>query len=129
MVECAENKLELGLVTGSWIKMVPVSQKGKLNGLNQVLTKKRAEKVQTNKENPYLKTQDGKEIKAKQDGFVQSAKSSEVSSIKEKIDQLPDVDLERVEKLRQMIKDGSYIADSQKTAENLLATSIKVDEE
>ena len=46
----------------------------------------------------------------------------------EKANQLPDVDLEKVEKLRQMIKDGSYIADSQKIAENLLATSVKVEE-
>ena len=108
--------------------MVPVSQKGKLGSLNQVLTKKQAEKVQTSKTNPYLNAEEGKEIKAEQDGFVQSAKSSEVSRIKEKVNQLPDVDLEKVEKLRQMIKDGSYIADSQKIAENLLATSVKVEE-
>ena len=108
--------------------MVPVSQKGKLGSLNQVLTKKQAEKVQTRKTNPYLNAEEGKGIKAEQDGFVQSAKSSEVSRIKEKVNQLPDVDLEKVEKLRQMIKDGSYIADSQKIAENLLATSIKVEE-
>ncbi len=108
--------------------MVPVSQKGKLGSLNQVLTKKQAEKVQTSKTNPYLNAEEGKGIKAEQDGFVQSAKSSEVSKIKEKANQLPDVDLEKVEKLRQMIKDGSYIADSHKIAENLLATSVKVEE-
>ena len=128
MVKCAENKLELGFDKRESDKMVPVSQKGKLGSLNQVLTKKQAEKVQTSKTNPYLNAEEGKEIKAEQDGFVQSAKSSEVSRIKEKVNQLPDVDLEKVEKLRQMIKDGSYIADSQKIAENLLATSVKVEE-
>ena len=128
MVKCAENKLELGLNKRESDKMVPVSQKGKLGSLNQVLTKKQAEKVQTSKTNPYLNAEEGKGIKAEQDGFVQSAKSSEVSRIKEKANQLPDVDLEKVEKLRQMIKDGSYIADSQKIAENLLATSVKVEE-
>lgn len=128
MVKCAENKLELGFDKRESDKMVPVSQKGKLGSLNQVLTKKQAEKVQTSKTNPYLNAEEGKGIKAEQDGFVQSAKSSEVSRIKEKVNQLPDVDLEKVEKLRQMIKDGSYIADSQKIAENLLATSVKVEE-
>ena len=128
MVKCAENKLELGFDKRESDKMVPVSQKGKLGSLNQVLTKKQAEKVQTSKTNPYLNGEEGKGIKAEQDGFVQSAKSSEVSRIKEKVNQLPDVDLEKVEKLRQMIKDGSYIADSQKIAENLLATSVKVEE-
>ena len=128
MVKCAENKLELGFDKRESAKMVPVSQKGKLGSLNQVLTKKQAEKVQTSKTNPYLNAEEGKGIKAEQDGFVQSAKSSEVSRIKEKVNQLPDVDLEKVEKLRQMIKDGSYIADSQKIAENLLATSVKVEE-
>lgn len=108
--------------------MVPINQKGKLGSLNQILTKKQAEKVQTSKTNPYLNAEEGKGIKAEQDGFVQSAKSSEVSRIKEKANQLPDVDLEKVEKLRQMIKDGSYIADSQKIAENLLATSVKIEE-
>ena len=108
--------------------MVPINQKGKLGSLNQVLTKKQAEKIQANKTNHYLNTQEGKEIKAEQDGFVQSAQSNEVSRIKEKANQLPDVDLEKVEKLRQMIKDGSYTTDSQKIAENLLATSIKVKE-
>ena len=128
MVKCAENKLELGFDKRESDKMVPVSQKGKLGSLNQVLTKKQAEKVQTSKTNPYLNAEEGKGIKAEQDGFVQSAKSSEVSRIKEKVNQLPDVDLEKVEKLRQMIKDGSYTADSQKIAENLLATSVKVEE-
>jgi len=128
LVKCAENKLELGFDKRESAKMVPVSQKGKLGSLNQVLTKKQAEKVQTSKTNPYLNAEEGKGIKAEQDGFVQSAKSSEVSRIKEKVNQLPDVDLEKVEKLRQMIKDGSYIADSQKIAENLLATSVKVEE-
>jgi flagellar biosynthesis anti-sigma factor FlgM len=128
LVKCAENKLELGFDKRESDKMVPVSQKGKLGSLNQVLTKKQAEKVQTSKTNPYLNAEEGKGIKAEQDGFVQSAKSSEVSRIKEKVNQLPDVDLEKVEKLRQMIKDGSYIADSQKIAENLLATSVKVEE-
>ena len=108
--------------------MVPINQKGKLGSLNQVLTKKQAEKVQTNKTNPYLNAQEGKEIKAEKDGFVQSAKSSEVNRIKEKANQLPDIDLEKVEKLRQMIKDGSYTADNQKIAENLLAASTKLEE-
>ena len=48
--------------------MVPVSQKGKLGSLNQVLAKKQAEKVQTSKTNPYLNAEEGKGIKAEQDG-------------------------------------------------------------
>ncbi|MBB14554.1 flagellar biosynthesis anti-sigma factor FlgM [Candidatus Poribacteria bacterium] len=108
--------------------MVPINQKGKLGSLNQVLTKKQAEKVQTNKTNPYLNTQEGKEIKAEKDGFVQSTKSSEVNRIKEKANQLPDIDLEKVEKLRQMIKDGSYTVDNQEIAENLLAAGAKLEE-
>ena len=75
--------------------MVPINQKGKLGSLNQVLTKKQAEKIQANKANPYLNTQGEKEVKAEQDGFVQSAQSNEVSRIKEKANQLPDADLEK----------------------------------
>ena len=41
--------------------MVPINQKGKLGSLNQVLTKKQAEIVQTYKTNPYLNAQEGKE--------------------------------------------------------------------
>ena len=61
-----------------------------------------------------------------EDKFVLSSQSSEVSSIKERVHQLPDVDTEKVERLRELIQNGNYEIDSQKVADNILAASVSL---
>ena len=110
--------------------MPPIDQNGKINGANRLRPQQHTEKIQSNKNNPYQKIGSDQVKGRSEDKFVLSSQSSEVSSIKEQVHQLPDVDMENVERLRQLIQNGNYKVDSQKMADNILATSVNfVDDE
>ena len=110
--------------------MPPIDQNGKINGANRLHPQQHTERIQSNKNNPYQKIGSDQVKGRSEDKFVLSSQSSEVSSIKEQVHQLPDVDMENVERLRQLIQNGNYKVDSQKMADNLLATSVNfVDDE
>ena len=88
--------------------------------------RQQTEKVQTSKNNPYQQVRSDQVTGSEEDKFVLSSQSSEVNSIKERVHQLPDVDMEKVERLRQLIKSGDYKVDNRKLADNILAASLNL---
>ena len=102
--------------------MPPIDQNGKINGASRLRPQQHTERIQSRKNNPYQKMGSG----SVEDKFVLSSQSSEVSSIKERVHQLPDVDMEKVERLRQLIQNGNYEIDSQKMADSILADSVSL---
>ena len=106
--------------------MPPIDQNGKINGANPLRPRQQIEKVQTSKNDSYQQVRNDQVTGSEEDKFVLSSQSSEVNSIKERVHQLPDVDMEKVERLRQLIKSGDYKVDSRKMADNILATSLSL---
>ena len=106
--------------------MPPIDQNGKINGANPLRPRQQIEKVQTSKNDSYQQVRNDQVTGSEEDKFVLSSQSSEVNSIKERVHQLPDVDMEKVERLRQLIKSGDYKVDSRKMADNVLATSLSL---
>ena len=106
--------------------MPPIDQNGKINGAGRLRAHQQTEKVQTSKNNSYQQVRNDQVTGSEEDKFVLSSQSSEVNSIKERVHQLPDVDMEKVERLRQLIKSGDYKVDSRKMADNILATSLSL---
>ena len=106
--------------------MPPIDQNGKINSSNPLRPRQQTEKVQTSKNNSYQQVRNDQVTGSEEDKFFLSSQSSEVNSIKERVHQLPDVDMEKVERLRQLIKSGDYKVDSRKMADNILATSLSL---
>ena len=106
--------------------MPSIDQNGKINSSNPLRPRQQTEKVQTSKNNSYQQVRNDQVTGSEEDKFVLSSQSSEVNSIKERVHQLPDVDMEKVERLRQLIKSGDYKVDSRKMADNILATSLSL---
>jgi len=106
--------------------MPPIDQNGKINGANPLRPRQQTEKVQTSKNNSYQQVRNDQVTGSEEDKFVLSSQSSEVNSIKERVHQLPDVDMEKVERLRQLIKSGDYKVDNRKLADNILAASLSL---
>jgi flagellar biosynthesis anti-sigma factor FlgM len=110
--------------------MPPIDQNGKINGASRLRPQQHTERIQSNKNNPYQKIRSDQVKGSAEDNFVSSFQSSEISSLTERVHQLPDVDMEKVERLRQLIQNGNYKVDSRKMADNILATSVNfVDDE
>jgi len=106
--------------------MPPIDQNGRINSSNPLRPRQQTEKVQTSKNNSYQQVRNDQVTGSEEDKFFLSSQSSEVNSIKERVHQLPDVDMEKVERLRQLIKSGDYKVDSRKMADNILATSLSL---
>ena len=106
--------------------MPPIDQNGKINGASRLRPQQHAERIQSQKNNPYQKMRNDQVKGSAEDKFDLSPQSSEVSSIKERVHQLPDADMEKVERLRQLIQNGNYEIDSQKMADSILATSVSL---
>ena len=106
--------------------MPPIDQNGKINGSNPLRPHQQTGKIQTSKNNPYQQVRSDQVTGSEEDKFVLSSQSSEVNSIKERVHQLPDVRMEKVERLRQLIQNGNYEIDSQKMADNILAASVSL---
>ena len=60
------------------------------------------------------------------DQFVRSESSSEVDRLTALVEQQPEVDEQKVERLREAIENGSFEIDSQKVAEKILETGINL---
>ena len=107
--------------------MAPIDQKDKLNNINRLLSRQRLEKMRP--EQSADRTADRTAGKDKSsavvdDGYVQSSRGIEINAIKERVNQLPEVDMQKVERLRQQIAGGVYQVSSEILAENILAASV-----
>ena len=103
--------------------MVPIDQKDKLNNINRLLSRQRLGKVHPDQSADRTggKNQSSTVV---QDKYVQSSRGIEINAIRDRINQLPEVDMEKVERLKQQIAGGSYQVNSEVLAENILAVSV-----
>ena len=99
--------------------MASISKNGKLGSSRLYSTQ--SGKIGFNPVNSYLKVNPTQSLNNK-DGFVQSQRSEEISAIKTRIQQLPDVDVQKVKQLQQ--SKGSYQSDSSRIAGEILSASI-----
>ena len=103
--------------------MVPVDQKDKLTNINRLLSRQRLEKMRPEQSADRTVGKD-KNPAVVEDGYVQSSRGIEINAIKERVNQLPEVDMQKVERLKQQIAGGSYHVSSEILAENILAASV-----
>ena len=103
--------------------MVPVDQKDKLTNINRLLSRQRLEKMRPEQSADRTVGKD-KNPAVVEDGYVQSSRGIEINAIKERVNQLPEVDMQKVERLKQQIAGGSYQVSSEILAENILAASV-----
>ena len=99
--------------------MSSISKNGKLGSSRLYSTQ--SGKIGSNPVNSYLKVNSTQSLNNK-DGFVQSQRSEEISDIKARIQQLPDVDTEKIERVQQSM--GSYHSDGDRIADQILSASI-----
>ena len=103
--------------------MVPIDQKDKLNNINRLLSRQRLEKMRPEQSADRTVGKD-KNPAVVEDGYVQSSRGIEINAIKERVNQLPEVDMQKVERLKQQIAGGSYHVSSEILAENILAAGV-----
>ena len=103
--------------------MAPIDQKDKLNNINRLLSRQRLEKMRP-EQSADRTVGKGKNPAVVEDGYVQSSRGIEINAIKERVNQLPEVDMQKVERLKQQIAGGSYQVSSEILAENILAASV-----
>ena len=103
--------------------MVPIDQKDKLTNINRLLSRQRLEKMRPEQSADRTVGKD-KNPAVVEDGYVQSSRGIEINAIKERLNQLPEVDMHKVERLKQQIAGGSYQISSEILAENILAASV-----
>ena len=93
--------------------MASISKNGKLGSSRLYSTQ--SGKIGSNTVNSYLKVNPTQSLNNK-DGFVQSQRSEEISAIKARIQQLPDVDTEKIKHVQQSM--GSYYSDGTEQYQN-----------
>ena len=103
--------------------MASIGRNGKLS--NSRLYSTQSGKIGFNSVNAYLKVNPNQSLNNK-DGFVQSQRSEEISAIKARIQELPDVDEQRIEDVQQSL--GSYYSDGNRIADQILFASIHLTE-
>ena len=99
--------------------MAFISKNGKLGSSRLYSTQ--SGKIGFNPVNSYLKVNPTQSLNNK-DGFVQSQRSEEISAIKARIQQLPDVDTEKIKHVQQSM--GSYHNAGDRIADQILSASI-----
>ena len=108
--------------------MAPIDQKDKLNNIDRLLCRQRLEKARLDQSADRAAGKN-KSPTAIQDKYVQSSRGVEISALRERVNQLPDVDVRKVERLRQQIASGGYQVSSGILAENILAASVDGNQE
>ena len=98
--------------------MASISKNGKLGSSR--LYSAQSGKIGFNPVNSYLKVNPTQSLNNK-DGFVRSQRSEEISDIKARIQQLPEIDTEKIKHVQQSM--GNYHSDGDQIANWILAAS------
>ena len=101
--------------------MASIGRNGKLSSSRLYSTQ--SGKIGVNSVTSYLKVNPNQSLNNK-DGFVQSQRSEEISAIKARIQELPDVDDQKIEDVQQSL--GSYYSDGNGIADHILSVSIQL---
>jgi negative regulator of flagellin synthesis FlgM len=110
------------------IKMVPIDPIRNAN-LSRVYGQRGTGKAQTgaanaSKNNPYQTTGESVATDTHIDGVTISKQSNELDQIRQQVVDSPEVDSEKVARLRELISNGEYTVDSAQVAEKILATGV-----
>ena len=108
--------------------MAPIDQKDKLNNITQLLSRQRLERTRSDQSADQTSGKN-KSPPVIQDKYVQSSRGVEINAIRERVNQLPEVDMQKVERLRQQIASGGYQVSSGILVENILAASVDGNQE
>ena len=103
--------------------MASIDQNDKLNNITQLLSRQRLERTRSDQSVDQTSGKN-KSPPVIQDKYVQSSRGVEINAIRERVNQLPEVDMQKVERLRQQIAAGSYQVSNEILAENILAASV-----
>ena len=98
--------------------MASIRKNGKLGSSR--LYSAQSGKIGFNPVNSYLKVNPTQSLSNK-DGFVRSQRSEEISALKARIQQLPEIDTEKIKHVQQSM--GSYHSDSNQIANWILSAS------
>lgn len=105
--------------------MAPIDSTGKIQTSLGKLYKRKTDSVRTNDQsNSTASTNATRPIG--QDQFILSPQSSEVNRIKQQLDEIPEVDEQKVAALRERVNNGTYAVTSQQVAEKILVSGIKL---
>lgn len=108
--------------------MVPIDPIRNAN-LNQVYGQRGTGKAQTgaantSKTDPHQTTGEPATTDTHIDGVTISKRSNELDQIRQQVVDSPEVDSEKVARLRELISSGEYTVDSAQVAEKILATGV-----
>ena len=105
--------------------MAPINSTSKIQTSLGKLYKRKADSIRTNDQSNST-TSTNATRPTGQDQFVLSPQSSEVNRIKQQLDEIPEVDEQKVATLRERVNNGTYAVTSQQVAEKILVSGIKL---
>ncbi|MCH8294013.1 MAG: flagellar biosynthesis anti-sigma factor FlgM [Candidatus Poribacteria bacterium] len=105
--------------------MAPIDSTGKIQTSLGKLYKRKTDSVRTNDQSNSTASTNATRPTG-QDQFILSPQSSEVNRIKQQLDEIPEVDEQKVAALRERVNNGTYAVTSQQVAEKILVSGIKL---
>ncbi len=105
--------------------MAPINSTGKIQTSLGKLYKRKTDSVRTNDQSNSTASTNATRPTG-QDQFILSPQSSEVNRIKQQLDEIPEVDEQKVAALRERVNNGTYAVTSQQVAEKILVSGIKL---
>ena len=105
--------------------MAPIDSTGKIQTSLGKLYKRKTDSVRTNDQSNSTASTNATRPTG-QDQFILSPQSSEVNRIKQQLDEIPEVDEQKVAALRERVNNGRYTVSSQQVAEKILVSGIKL---
>ena len=105
--------------------MAPIDSTGKIQTSLGKLYKRKTDSVRTNDQSNSTASTNATRPTG-QDQFILSPQSSEVNRIKQQLDEIPEVDEQKVATLRERVNNGTYAVTSQQVAEKILVSGIKL---
>ena len=105
--------------------MAPIDSIGKIQTSLDKLYKRKTDSVRTNDQSNSTASTNATRPTG-QDQFILSPQSSEVNRIKQQLDEIPEVDEQKVAALREHVNNGTYAVTSQQVAEKILVSGIKL---
>lgn len=105
--------------------MAPIDSTGKIQTSLGKLYKRKTDSVRTNDQSNSTASTNATRPTG-QDQFILSPQSSEVNRIKQQLDEIPEVDEQKVTALRERVNNGTYAVTSQQVAEKILVSGIKL---
>lgn len=105
--------------------MAPIDSTGKIQTSLGKLYKRKTDSVRTNDQSNSTASTNATRPTG-QDQFILSPQSSEVNRIKQQLDEIPEVNEQKVAALRERVNNGTYAVTSQQVAEKILVSGIKL---